>query len=90
MWECRPPATRPRSPAGLLDQLVRAPDGRHVPAYLTALVWSALGDRDRAFEALARAVEEREHWMVFLDVDQRFDPLRDDSRFAELRRRVGV
>jgi len=55
-----------------------------------AMTYLALGERDAAWEWLERAVTERAHWLVFLDVDSRFDGFRDDPRFAELRRRVGI
>ncbi len=63
---------------------------RHVPAYLVAIALNALGDREPAWEWLERAVTERAHWLVFLDVEPRFDGFREDPRFAELRRRVGI
>jgi tetratricopeptide (TPR) repeat protein len=73
-----------------LDRALRQRDQRYVPAYLVAIVLSALGDREPAWEWLERAVAERGHWLVFLDVDPRFDGFREDPRFAEIRRRVGV
>jgi len=63
---------------------------RHVQPDLVAMTYLALGERDAAWEWLERAVTERAHWLVFLDVDSRFDGFRDDPRFAELRRRVGI
>jgi tetratricopeptide (TPR) repeat protein len=63
---------------------------RHVPAYLIALAHDALGERETAFEWMARAVEERDHWLVFIDVDPRFDPLRTDPRFEAIRRALSL
>jgi hypothetical protein len=54
------------------------------------IVLSGLGDRESAWEWLERAVSEHGHWLVFLDVEPRFDGFRDDPRFAEVRRRIGV
>jgi len=42
------------------------------------------------FKREARAYEEREQRMVLLKDDGIFDPLREDPRFQELVRRVGV
>ena len=63
---------------------------RYVPAYEIAIVLGALGETDRAFEWLNVALEDRAHWLVFLDVEPRFDSLRSDPRFEEIRRGVGV
>lgn len=73
-----------------LDAVLDSMRTRHVPAYLIALVYEALGERDAAFAWLDRAFEERDHWLVFLDVESRFDSLRGDPCFTTLRERVGV
>jgi len=74
----------------MLRDLLEESPRRYVPSYLVGLIFEALGELDRAFEWLDRACEERSHWLVFLDVEPRFDSLRTDSRFEALRRRVGV
>jgi len=73
----------------ILDQMLaeRARQG-YYPASRIALVYLGLGDKDRAFEWLAKAVEERE--LVFLKVNPLFDPLRSDPRFTELLRRMNL
>lgn len=53
-------------------------------SYELALVHLGLGERARALDALDRANEERSGWMVYLDVDPRLDPIRDDERFAAI------
>jgi tetratricopeptide (TPR) repeat protein len=55
-----------------------------------AFIYIGLGDRDRAFEWLEKAYEERVWQMGLLKVGPEFDPLRSDPRFADLVRRVGV
>lgn len=53
------------------------------PCYLFALADLALGDRAAALEMLERAVRDKPPgvWNVWLRVDPRWDPLRDDPRF---------
>ncbi|MBV9926200.1 MAG: protein kinase [Acidobacteria bacterium] len=58
-------------------------------AYEAAVVYSLLGDNDRALEWLGRAAEEHAVGLAFVRVDPRLDGLRSDRRFAELLRRVG-
>lgn len=50
----------------------------------------ALGEKDRAFEILEKAYEERSGQLVFLKVEPSFDSLRDDSRFEGLLQRMGL
>src|SRR5262245_49826316 len=63
---------------------------RYAPADEVALIHAELGERDRAFEMLERAYEARSHGLVYLGVEARFDGLREDARFRELFRRVGL
>jgi hypothetical protein len=60
--------------------------------YSNATFFVELGEKDKAFEALNKAYENRIYTfhMVRLKVDPLLDPLRDDPRFQELLRRVGL
>jgi hypothetical protein len=49
-----------------------------------------LGDKDAAFEALNRAWEIRDSNLLGLKVDPYLDPLRGDSRYAALVKRLGL
>jgi tetratricopeptide (TPR) repeat protein len=57
-------------------------------AYMKAGHYAQLGDNDRAFEWLEKAVEKREG-DGYLYVDPQFDPIRDDPRFRELLKKAG-
>jgi tetratricopeptide (TPR) repeat protein len=63
---------------------------RYVTAYAVALVYAKLGRTDSAYAWLDRAVEERTHWLVWLNRDPRWDPIRGDARFASVVKRVGL
>ncbi len=57
---------------------------------LVGFIWTALGEHDRAFEWLNRAIDE-DSWFVFhLKVHPALDPLRSDPRFAALLKRTGL
>ncbi len=49
-----------------------------------------LGENDEAFAWLERAYQEQSNILQFLKVHPYFDPLRDDARFKDLLRRVGL
>jgi len=54
-----------------------------------AVVYAGLGDKDRAFEWLRKAVDERAA-TLFLYVGPVFDRLQSDPRYAELLRRMNL
>lgn len=62
----------------------------YVPRSLIASIHGALGERDKAFELLEEAFRERDSLLVYLKVDPIFDPLRSDSRFPILVKRIGL
>lgn len=60
-----------------------------------AHAYLASGDKDRAFYWLEQAYEHRENFgmgwgLMMIKEDRLFDPLRNDPRFADLLRRVGL
>ncbi len=61
---------------------------RYVSPFPVAWVHLGLGDKDRAFEFLEKAYEERAGRLVYLKVERAFDPLRSDPRFGGLVRRL--
>jgi serine/threonine-protein kinase len=61
-----------------------------VSEFVLALIHIGLGNRDAAFRHLEAAVEERATFLTLLDAEPVFDPVRNDSRFLELRTTVGL
>ncbi len=70
-----------------LDELATR---RYVSNFPRALICAGLGENDRALEWLERAFQEHSSGMVTIKVDPRLDPLRQDARFTNLLRRVGL
>jgi DNA-binding winged helix-turn-helix (wHTH) protein/TolB-like protein len=62
----------------------------YVSADTPASYYARLGDRERAFEWLERAFEERSAHLVFLKVSPMYDNLRADPRYTDLLRRMGL
>jgi serine/threonine-protein kinase len=58
--------------------------------YLVATFCAELGEKDKAFAILEKLYEERNGELVLIKVDPRLDNLRDDPRFQDLMRRVGL
>jgi DNA-binding winged helix-turn-helix (wHTH) protein/Flp pilus assembly protein TadD len=74
----------------ILDQLTSMSLTRNVSRYWLAIVHTGLGACDAAFESLHEACEHRDAWLVWLKVEPRCDPLREDARFDGLLRRIGL
>ena len=64
--------------------------GNEIPAFFIVLVYSGLGEKDKAFEWLERSYRDRSGSVRYLKVEPRLDPLRADPRFLDLLRRVGL
>ncbi len=73
----------------VLDDLSKLASEEYVPAYGRAVIYSSLGDKDKAIEWLERAYEERSFW-VYFKVDPIFDSLRNDERFNALLQKIGL
>ncbi len=74
----------------LLKELMQKSERHYVSAYDLALIYEALGRKEKTFEWLDRAYEVHDSWMIYLRVDPRFAPLHSDPRFADLIKRVGL
>jgi TolB-like protein/DNA-binding winged helix-turn-helix (wHTH) protein/tetratricopeptide (TPR) repeat protein len=55
-----------------------------------AFTYASLDDKDNAFRWLENAYQERNWCILYLKDDPVWDPLRSDSRFKDLLRRVGL
>jgi TolB-like protein/DNA-binding winged helix-turn-helix (wHTH) protein/Tfp pilus assembly protein PilF len=75
----------------ILGELQRQSKVSYVSPYMIAVIYSGLGQKDKAFEFLEKAYEERSPDVVyFVRADLRLDPLRSDPRFRDLMHRVGL
>jgi eukaryotic-like serine/threonine-protein kinase len=75
----------------LLRELQRRSEIAYVSPYMIAAIHAGLGDKDRAFEFLGKALQEKSPDIpYFLKADLRLDTLRSDPRFQDLVRRVGL
>jgi DNA-binding winged helix-turn-helix (wHTH) protein/tetratricopeptide (TPR) repeat protein len=72
----------------ILAHLQQNRNTEYVDAYHMAFLLEALGKRNEAFQEFERAYVEGSPSLFWLDLDTKSDPLRNDSRFAELRDRV--
>ena len=55
-----------------------------------AAIYAALNEKEEAYRYLDKGLAQRDPWMLWLGTDPRFDNLREDTRFRELIRKVGL
>ncbi len=78
---------QPREGGEIIERLKRAEKG-YLHAYEIAFICAALGEKELAFEWLAKAYQQRDRGLIHLKIDHYLDPLRSDSRFQDLLRRL--
>jgi tetratricopeptide (TPR) repeat protein len=74
----------------ILGNLQRMAGERYVQPYSIAWVYAGLGEKDQAFEWLEKAYEERAGFLLFCRSMDTVDVLKDDPRYADLMRRIGL
>jgi TolB-like protein/DNA-binding winged helix-turn-helix (wHTH) protein/Flp pilus assembly protein TadD len=72
------------------SQSAENPPESYVTSYGRAIVYARLGDRENSLAELNKAYDERILAMTEIAVEPAFDPLRTDSRFMDIVRRVGL
>jgi len=73
----------------LLNRMLELRAKRYVDAHLIADSYAGLEEKDKAFEWLDKAHEERAAQFVFIKIDPWMENLRSDPRYWELLRRTG-
>jgi hypothetical protein len=74
----------------MLKELEELSTHCYVSAYSHAIIHLALGDKNRTFEYLEKACNDRCEMMTWLKIDPTFDSIRTDPRFTTLLHRVGL
>jgi serine/threonine-protein kinase len=74
----------------VLEQLKERAKRGYVSKYLVARIYVGLGEKEKAFEWMEKAFEDRDEGETWLKVDPMMDSLHSDPRYAELLRRLGL
>ncbi len=73
----------------VLQQLSEHAKKGYVSPFDRALIHAALGEKEKAFSLLDKAVAERSTFLVYSQWEPRLDPLRSDPRFKQILKRIG-
>jgi len=74
----------------MISELQKHVQNTGIGRYEIALVYAGLGKKDDAFAWLEKSFAARDKGLTYLKMDPPLDPLRSDSRFQDLVRRVGL
>jgi adenylate cyclase len=72
----------------IVEELKELSGQRYISPYCFALIYSSLGENDKAMEFLNMAFREHASEMIYLKVDPFLDKLRSDPRFKDLLKKV--
>jgi len=74
----------------IISNLSKKAKKSYVRPFLFAKIRAALGQHDKAFQWLEKAYEERDCSLSWLLTDESVDCIRDDPRFDELLKKIGL
>jgi eukaryotic-like serine/threonine-protein kinase len=63
---------------------------RYVSPFAIAEIYTCLGEKEEAFDWLAKSFTEHSDKLTLLKVEPTFDNIRDDPRFKDIIRRLGI
>jgi tetratricopeptide (TPR) repeat protein len=84
------PLGRRGEAAAFLDQLLRLPPATDVSPVSIYATYFSLADGDNGFVWLEKAMQERSNGTVYRAVDRFMDRFRDDRRYLDAIRRIGL
>jgi eukaryotic-like serine/threonine-protein kinase len=74
----------------VLDELTELAKHKYIAPHFFSGIYIGLGENDRAVKYLEKSYEDHSHWLIYLHMDPSMDPLRNDPRFQNLLRLVGL
>jgi serine/threonine-protein kinase len=74
----------------ILARLEELAKKRYISPYRKAIIYAALGDKERAFEQLDRAYLDRSFPMVYLKLDYRLESIKTDPRYTAFVRKLSL
>ena len=73
----------------MIEELTKSSAG-YISAYNVALIYAGLDETDNALSWLARALEQHDLFLAWMNVEPMFDSVRSEPRFTEMVKRIGL
>jgi hypothetical protein len=74
----------------VLDELTELAKHKYIAPHFFSGIYIGLGENDQAIKYLEKSYEDHSHWLIYLHMDPSMDPLRNDPRFQNLQKLVGL
>ena len=74
----------------VLSRLQAEMGSRYVTPYGIALIYAGLKDKEKAFEWLDKAYDDKANWLVWLKLDPRWSFIKTDKRYLALIDKIGL
>jgi serine/threonine-protein kinase len=81
---------KPAKARQIIREIEESAHERYVSSFEPAMIYLSLGDVDRGFDCLVKAQEERCFELISMNVDPRFDGLKDDPRWKAIVNQIGI
>ena len=76
--------------AKMAEQFKAAAKKRYIPPTYFGMLFAGLGDKDKAMTWLEKAYDDRADGLTWLNVEPMLDEVRNDPRFQDLIRKIGL
>ncbi len=83
-------AGRRAATAETLKRIFAQGEKQYLSYYQIAIIHIYSGETEKALDALERAFEDREGWLIWLRTEPALDELRGDPRFINLRKKIDL
>ncbi len=74
----------------VIEKIQKEENSAYIPPTYKGIIYSALGEIDKTFECLEKAFYNRYPDIFALKVDPRFNDIKNDLRFNEILRKIGL
>jgi len=81
---------RIRQAKEVLNDLIKRSEYEYIRPFLFGKLYAGLGDKDKAFEWLEKAVDEKDHAILQILTDESVDNLRSDPRYIQLLKKMDL
>jgi DNA-binding winged helix-turn-helix (wHTH) protein/tetratricopeptide (TPR) repeat protein len=71
-----------------IERLKRHAEGGYGMSYEVAVIYAALGDKEKGCAALLKSLTDHSQWIGWMKLDPRMDPLRSEPCFTEAQNRL--